>query len=100
MDIQLLRTDVQDCRPIPEDLLPGQPLVNTNSQTPGLYFSSDSESLIKVGPTSVGNSPPTEEPTPGEMWLQPDPSLPVLWVYDGTNWRGVELPLSYEVPSP
>jgi hypothetical protein len=77
--IQLLRSEVNNKRPIPEKLLPGQGAVNTNFEQPGLFFADNTGiNLFKVGPCYVGtlapNNPaiaPVGAPgnTVGELWL-------------------------------
>jgi len=97
--IQILRNSGLGNRPDPTTLLQGQPAVNTNVEQPGLFFSdSVGDSLIKIGPAAVGESPPTLEPSLGESWVQPNgegPGVPMLWLFDGTNWRGTALPEFY-----
>jgi hypothetical protein len=105
--IQFLRSLVFNKRPQANQLLPGQPAVNTNPTQPGLYFADDTgNSLFKVGPCAVGNTAPnTGATTPGQLgnalgetWLdttvtttQPGPTLKV---WDGTNWIGA-MPFSF-----
>jgi hypothetical protein len=102
--IQLLRSQVNNKRPDPAKLLPGQGAVNTNSAQPGLFFADDTgTSLFKVGPCTVGVEPPNSNdplnpPSPdapgntlGELWLDlnGDPPLfpgPTLKVWDGSAW--------------
>lgn len=112
--VQLLRSEVLNKRPDPAKLLPGQPGVNINSTEPGLFFADDTGStLFKVGPCSVGTSPPntgaTGAPgqlgnTLGELWLDTngDPPLfpgPTLKVWDGSNWINCfPAPTIYAVP--
>lgn len=96
--IRLLRSSESGKRPDPsEDLVHGQPAINYHPQTPGLFFSDANDDLVKVGPTSVGLLPPSANPCKGEQWLQiaTPPANPTLWVYDGSDWRGVELNLTY-----
>ena len=70
-------------RPKPSDLDAGQIALNTNQESPGLYFRTDPipgsdqerEVLVKVGPCHVGESAPTLENhtvrSIGEMWFNP-----------------------------
>ena len=115
--IQILRSEVLNKRPDPEKLLFGQPAVNINENQPGLFFRDDSPAgsakLIKIGPCSVGNLPPTDPAiapigapgnTLGELWLDTngDPPLfpgPVLRVWDGSSWINCfPPPTIYAVP--
>ena len=98
--IQLLRSDVNNKRPDPVKLLPGQPTVNTNATQPGMFFAdSTGTSLIKIGPCTVGTVAPntgaTGAPgslgnTKGELWLDTTSTFdrpgPALRVWDGTSW--------------
>ena len=98
--IQFLRSIVLKRRPDPTLLLEGQPAVNTNPTEPGLFFSDSSGStLFKVGPCSVGTTPPNDGAsgpagslgnTVGELWLDTTSTLtspgPKLRVWSGTQW--------------
>jgi hypothetical protein len=92
--IQLLRSNNAQERPFPGNLLDGQPAINVNSQEPGLFFKTDNETIIKIGPaaiTSDGNPPnagAVGQPgnTIGELWLDKSLPVPVLKVYDGVQW--------------
>jgi len=104
--VQILRSEVNNKRPDPAKLLPGQPAVNTygGSATtppqPGMFFADSQGALFKVGPCYIDDVAPntgaTGAPgqlgnTVGELWLDTTPSTldrpgPVLKVYDGTQW--------------
>jgi hypothetical protein len=99
--IQLLRSEVNNKRPDPEKLLPGQGAVNTNFEQPGLFFADNTgTNLFKVGPCYVGelapndpNIAPVGAPgnTVGELWLDTSPSTrdrptPLLKVWNGSQW--------------
>lgn len=102
--IKILRKSTLGVRPNPTLLLQGQPAVNTNIGQPGLFFAdSAGTELIKIGPTAVGENPPTPDPCLGESWVQPDgadPGVPMLWLFDGEDWRGVPLTETYVAPGP
>lgn len=95
--IRLLRSSTASKRPVPGNLLAGQPAVNINSNDPGLYFANSTLSnLLKIGPCHVGPSAPNSSPASGghpgnclgESWLDTSsPSTPILRVWDGSNWR-------------
>ena len=94
---QLLRSVVLNKRPDPNQLLPGQPAVNTNSQQPGLFFADDTGAdLFKVGPCHVGPTAPNAGATgagagncKGELWLDnSNPASLELKVWTGTGWVG------------
>ena len=98
--IQLLRSEVNNRRPDPTKLLPGQPTINTNPTQPGMFFAdSTGTSLIKIGPCTVGTvAPNTGAPLPagsqgntlGELWLDTTSTFdrpgPALRVWNGTSW--------------
>lgn len=99
--IQLLRSEVNNKRPDPNKLLPGQAAVNTNFEQPGLFFADNTgASLFKIGPCYVGELPPNDPAiapvgapgnTVGELWLDMSPSTldrptPLLKVWDGSQW--------------
>jgi hypothetical protein len=110
--IQFLRSQVANKRPDPQKLLPGQPAVNTSSSQPGLFFSDDTgNSLIKIGPCTVGTVPPNTGAvgagsgnTPGELWLDTDGDSPLfpgpmLKVWNGSAWVNCfPSPTIYAVP--
>lgn len=94
LQIQILRSSVENKRPDPTRLLPGQPAVNINADQPGLFFADDSPTpeLFKIGPCYVGNDPPNDGATlpnavgnsKGELWL--DTTSDVLKIWDGSAW--------------
>jgi hypothetical protein len=88
--IQLLRSSIPNCRPDPSQLLPGQPAINTDAGEPGLYFTDTNGLLTKVGPCSVGTTPPNTNPigsignSRGELWF--DTEVQTLKVWNGFAW--------------
>lgn len=92
--IQILRSSIVKERPFPGNLLDGQPAINTNQEEPGLFFKASDGTIVKFGPaaiTSDGNPPNTGGVgqlgnTVGELWLDKAPVVPVLRVYDGSQW--------------
>lgn len=90
--IQFLRTDQAQLRPDPNVLANGMPLLNFNENEPGLFFKARDGSLIKVGPTAVGELAPNTGAngypgnTLGEMWLDTSGLVSELKVYDGVDW--------------
>jgi hypothetical protein len=94
---QLLRSVILNKRPDPNQLLPGQPAVNTNAEQPGFFFADDTgAALIKIGPAYVGSSPPNAGATgpsagntAGELWLDTsNPSSLELKIWTGSIWVG------------
>lgn len=92
--IQILRSTIARERPLPSNLLEGQPAVNLNAQEPGLFFKAADGSLVKIGPAAITSdgSPPNTNPDGeignciGELWLDKSANPAVLKVYDGTQW--------------
>ena len=65
------RSSIQGRRPTPSYLEPGELAINTNGSDPGLFFEGNDGSIIKAGPTAMGNAAPTSE-VPyghGEAWF-------------------------------
>jgi hypothetical protein len=67
--LTLKRSSIPNKRPNSDILDPGELALNTNALTPGLFFEADNNSVVKVGPTSVGLVPPTPFPSLGEMFF-------------------------------
>lgn len=90
--IQFLRSDVPQQRPDPGVLANGTPMVNTNENEPGLFFGARDGSLIKIGPTAVGATPPNAFPqgfpgnSLGEMWVDTSGVNPQLKFFDGSGF--------------
>ena len=85
--VQHIRTDEVERRPKPADLVEGQLAINYNSETPGIYFKTDTGSLVKAGPMFISAIEPVPNNyTPflvGEMWLDTSKETPALKVWDG-----------------
>lgn len=89
--VQHKRSGELDRRPAPTELAPGQLAVNYNQASPGLFFKTDSGTLIKSGPTHVGATAPSQinwtERSIGEMWLDTSiTNTPVLKVWTTAGW--------------
>jgi len=92
--VQHIRSADYGRRPTPDTLAAGQLAVNYNSQSVGLFFKTDTGSLVKVGPTFVGNDPPPLsnylERSVGEMWLDTSTNpTPLLKVWLPSGWATV-----------
>lgn len=92
--VQHIRSGEFAKRPAPQDLASGQIAVNYNNDSPGLFFKTDTGTLIKVGPPHVGASAPQQqnwtERSVGEMWLDTTtPEAPVLKVWTVSGWVSV-----------
>lgn len=72
-------------RPKPTELIEGELALNTNKESPGLFFSvAGADSLlIKAGPCYVGETAPVLEnhqtPSVGEMWFVPSTKELKIW---------------------
>jgi hypothetical protein len=89
--IQNKRSSLQGKRPDGSYLEPGEIALNTNASDPGLFFESNDGSIIKVGPTAIGDTAPVSEVGygKGEMWLDTSGASNILKVWDGTAWLTV-----------
>ena len=67
--ITLKRSSILNKRPTSNLLDPGELALNTNALSPGLFFEAENNSVIKVGPTSVGDEFPTLTPSLGETFF-------------------------------
>lgn len=89
--VQHKRSGELDRRPAPTELAPGQLAVNYNQASPGLFFKTDSGTLVKSGPTHVGATAPSQinwtERSIGEMWLDTSvATAPALKVWTTSGW--------------
>ena len=69
--IQLKRSSILGKRPDGQYLEPGELALNTNAQTPGVFFETNDGNIAKAGPTYIGTLPPPSE-IPygnGETWF-------------------------------
>jgi hypothetical protein len=95
MTVQILsrRSTLLHDRPFPNKLGIGELTLNANAGDPGVYMAdSTNSSLIKIGPTYIGNVAPNTSPvgysslSRGESWLD-TASTQILKLYDGTAWQ-------------
>ena len=95
MALQNIRSNTSHKRPDPSNLSDGQIAINTNADSPGLFFKDADGALIKAGPVHIGTSAPNSSPAVGgstgnavgEQWLDTTGGNYVLKVWDGTSWR-------------
>lgn len=92
--VQHIRTGDFGKRPTPSAVDQGQLAINFNPETPGLFFKTDSGTMVKVGPTHVSSTPPPmagwTERSIGELWLDTSiSSLPQLKVWSNQGWLTV-----------
>ncbi len=62
MALQHLRSGTANKRPIPTVMSAGQLAINTNEDSPGLFFKDSNGDLVKVGPVHIGTSAPNSSP--------------------------------------
>ena len=92
--VQHIRSGEENRRPRASELVVGQVAVNYNDSTPGVFFRTDTGSVVKAGPVVVGPDAPSPvnwtELSTGEMWLDTTlPNAPTLKVWSGTEWLTV-----------
>jgi hypothetical protein len=97
--VQHKRTGDFSKRPAPTSLVQGQLAVNYNQDSAGLFFKTDGNTLVKVGPTAVGDTEPQllgwTERSEGEMWLDTSLSnVPILKVWTDSGWVSVSAALA------
>ena len=87
------RSDEEARRPRSESLLEGQLAINHNDATPGVFFKTNKNKVIKVGPCHIGDTvPPTafnNDFGKGELWLDTMNDANKLKVWDGQKWLTV-----------
>jgi hypothetical protein len=75
----------------------GQLTINTNLDSPGLFFKDSNGDLVKAGPVHVGTTAPNATPgaggqagnSKGELWLDTSGSDYSLKTWDGTAFRAI-----------
>ena len=91
---QLKRSSIAGKRPGSEYLEPGELALNTNSHDAGVYFEANDGTVLKAGPTFVGESQPTSEIGygHGETWLDTANGSLKVWNEDETRWMSAVSP--------
>lgn len=108
--IQVWHDSTPEFRPSPGDLLTGELILNYNTEEPGLYFKTLSNTVVKVGPSYIGSSPPNSQEdgvvsedtglspyatnSEGELWVDTSQSFYVLRAWHNGAW--LEVSRSYE----
>jgi hypothetical protein len=95
MALQHLRSSTANKRPLPAGMSDAQLAINTNLNSPGVFFKDSNGDLVKVGPAHVGATAPNVSPaaggqtgnTKGEQWLDTSGTNPVLKIWDGSAWQ-------------
>ena len=91
--VQHKRSIEEGRRPTAESLADGQLGINLNNNSPGVFFKTGTDNIVKIGPCAVSASAPVlDENSPycvGELWLDITANANQLKVWDGTQWRTV-----------
>ena len=86
------RSTTLNKRPGPNDLGTGQLGVNYNNNSPGLFFKTTTNAMVKIGPTHVGTAAPVLEAGAqygtGELWFDISTSKLYVWT-GGGGWAAV-----------
>lgn len=90
----LKHSSIENKRPSPDYMVPGELALNLSEQTPGLFFKDVAGNVRKVGPVTVSNNPPNSTPSPGgqpgnsvgEMWVNPLAGNSIS-VWTGSEWE-------------
>ena len=91
---QLKRSSIAGKRPGSEYLEPGELALNTNSRDAGVYFEANDGTVLKSGPTFVGNFQPNSEIGygHGETWLDTSNGSLKVWNDDEKRWASAISP--------
>lgn len=94
--VQHKRSDEVERRPTPAELADGQIAINQNILSSGLFFKTDDQEIIKVGPPIISDTAPNPvnytELSVGESWVDTSGLTPTLKIWDGVQWIEVGLP--------
>jgi len=85
------RSSILGKRPTSANLTPGEIGLNTNSEDPGLFFETNNQSVVKVGPTAYLPEFPTLTPSRGELWVDSDTKALSIGT-DLNTWQTVAAP--------
>jgi len=96
------RSGVQGKRPTPDILSAGEVSLNYNSQEVGLFISTSSETISKIGPTYIGDTAPNANPpsggyaynSNGEEWFQEQTRILKVYNESAGEWQDVLSPLA------
>lgn len=82
-------------RPSGNILVNGELATNFGAADPGVYFEDSAGNILKVGPSSFGNSAPNSVPvglagnSVGEQWVDTNAAAYYLKVWTGTTWQKI-----------
>ena len=85
------RSSLLGKRPTGANLEAGEIGLNTNSNDPGLFFETNSGSVVKAGPTAYLPEFPTQTPARGELWVDSDTKAMSIG-NDVGEWQKVAAP--------
>jgi len=88
------RSSIPGKRPTSSNLEVGEIGLNTNANEPGLYFETNDDTVIKVGPTAILPAAPTNTPAKGELWLNTQDGTLNAGVYKDARaqWQAIAAP--------
>jgi hypothetical protein len=88
------RSSIPGKRPTSSNLEVGEIGLNTNSNDPGLFFEVNDDSVVKIGPTSIGADAPTDTPSKGELWLNTQDGTLNAGVFKDSKaqWQSIAAP--------
>lgn len=91
---QIKRSSIAGKRPGNEYLEPGELALNTNARDGGVYFEANDGTVLKAGPTYVGETQPYSEIGygHGETWLDTATGSLKVWNEDDTRWMSAVSP--------
>jgi hypothetical protein len=92
--IILKHSSIEEKRPNPAYLEPGEIALNLSEKTGGLFFKDSVGAIRKIGPVTISNNPPNSLPAPGgsvgnsvgEMWINPLSGHSIK-IWDGELWQ-------------
>lgn len=95
-NVQHLRSSELNKRPLANNMLEGELVINFNAGSPGLFFKDNAGAVVKIGPAHYGEDAPNSSPANGgsignsigEFWY--DSANGVLKIFNGTGWENLE----------
>jgi len=82
-------------RPSGNILVNGELATNFGAADPGVYFENSAGGIVKVGPSSFGNTAPNAVPvglagnSVGEQWVDTNSAAYYLKVWTGSTWQKI-----------
>jgi hypothetical protein len=106
--VAVLADNTDNYRPHDTALAKGELVINDAVVSNGLYYKTEANKVVKVGPCHIGKEPPNSYPPvissfsgfasykgwcEGELWLDNSEQRPLLKIYDGVRWITLNPPL-------